>query len=289
MIPFNNLPDNTKVDWFLQPTSGTETHTWTKPSGCNFVYMIAVGGGGAGGKGAAGGAGTTRSGGGGGGSGAISTLLVPAFLIPDTLFIRVGAGGLLGNGVATIISAYRISAAQEYLLVANSGGVGGNGTLASAGAGGAAGTVATATTNPLASIGVFKAFAGSAGSPGSRLDVPGPNLTAIGYLCGGGGGAGTTTISQAGGAILGQYFQPSSVTIVPGGVATGAGNGGFQFGSKRFAFFGGSGGGSNTSGAGQGGNGGKGALGCGGGGGGGGGVTGNPGNGGDGFVVIISY
>lgn len=285
MIDYQNLPDNTRVDWFMQPASGTEVSAWTKPSGCNFVYMIAVGPGGNGGNGASGAINAPRGGGGGGGTGAISILHVPAFLIPDTLFIRVGAGG---SGAATIISAYRVLVQQEYLLLANSGSNGGNGTGSGGGVGGAGGSGSGGSgASSLATVGVLKTFGGNTGGGGSHLDVPGITISVNGYLCAGSGGGGTTTISQVGGGSTGQYFQPSSIPIVRGGVATGDGNGGFQFGSKRFAFFGGSGGGSTT--GGTGGNGGKGAPGCGGGGGGAGVTGGTGGRGGDGFVIIISY
>jgi hypothetical protein len=47
MISFNDLPDNVKVDRYFGSTGGSFI-TWTKPVGCNFIYIVACGGGGGG-------------------------------------------------------------------------------------------------------------------------------------------------------------------------------------------------------------------------------------------------
>jgi hypothetical protein len=297
MIPFNNLPANTKVDWFLQPTLTGEVHEWTKPVGCNFVYMIAAGGGGWGGNGASGAAGTARGGGGSGGGGCLATLLVPAFLITDSLFIRVGPGGNNAAGTLpfnTIISAYRINSSTEYYLNAPSGSNGGSGTASTPG--GAAGTSTNSySTNALGTIGKWQSpsttIAGLIG--GAIAGAAGTSYTFTNHLSPGASGAGTTSGDFAGGDILSAYGQQSTITVVPGGAAVAGATAGQNNGSsgfwipKRFAFYGGAGGGASNTGVG--GNGGNGALGCGGGGGGAGITGGTGGNGGDGFVVIISY
>lgn len=297
MIPFNNLPSNVKVDWFMEPTITSEVHEWTKPVGCNYVYMIAVGGGGWGGNGASGAVGTARGGGGSGGGGCIATLLVPAFLITDSLFIRVGAGGNNATGSLpfnTIISAYRIFSATEDYLNVPSGNNGGPGSTSAPGA--AAGTSTNSYSNsPLGTIGKFQTapttIAGVIG--GAIAGAAGTDYTFINYLSPGASGAGTTSGDFAGGSILSAYGQQSAVTVVQGGAAVSGATAGQNDGSsgfwipKRFAFYGGAGGGASNTGVG--GKGGKGAPGCGGGGGGAGVTGGKGGDGGDGFVVIISY
>jgi hypothetical protein len=282
MIDYQNLPQNSKVDWFMQPTATDEVHTWTKPSGCNFVYMIAVGGGGAGGQGVGGAAGVTRSGGAGGASGTMTTLVVPAFLIPDTLFIKIGKGGAFGsNGGPTIISAYRVSSVTEYLLYADGGNRGISFTIGS-------GVTPVITNNTLATIGKWQGIAGRSGASANT------SQTFQFYLSGGAGGASIVNTDVAGASVISAYGQVSSVTVVQGGAAVASATAGQNdagsgyFIPKRFAFYGGGGGGGSN--AGVGGRGGNAGLGCGGGGGGAGTVTsGNGGSGGDGFAVIISY
>jgi len=302
MIDYQNLPSNSKVDWFMQPTATNEVHTWTKPSGCNFVYMIAVGGGGGGGGGTSGTPGQPLvRGGNGGASGCLNTLLVPAFLIPDTLFIKIGIGGNGGTtfsdsgtaGQPTIISAYRVSSVTEYLLFANGGEFG------RVGANGAA-TTPLITNNTLGTIGKWQGVASIAGTFNNivnSLGTNGTNQTFNFFLSGGAGGAtkGTTGNDFTGGNIVSAYGQVSSLTVVSGGAAVAGATAGQNDGGngffipKRFASYGGAGGGASNTGVG--GRGGKGGPGSGGGGGGAG-VTslgGNGGRGGDGFAVIISY
>jgi len=296
MIPFNNLPANTNVDWFMQPTATNEVHEWTKPVGCNYVYMIAVGGAGYGGNGFTAAAGSARGGGAGGSSGSIASLLVPAFLITDSLFIRVGSGGINATATAslpTIISAYRISSVTEYYLYAINGTNGGNGNASVPGTGGIASNNLS-TNNALGTIGKYQASSTITGAPGgAAAGAAGTSLNFAKYLCTGAGGGGTTSGDFAGGNILSAYGQQSAVTVVQGGAAVSGATAGQNDGGsgfwipKRNAFYGGAGGGASNTGVG--GSGGKGAPGCGGGGGGAGTSGGLGGNGGDGFVVIISY
>lgn len=294
MIDYQNLPSNAKIDWFMQPTPGDEVHTWTKPAGCNFVYMIAVGGGGAGGAGFTRVANANGGGGGGGQSAFLQTLCVPSFLIPDTLFLRVGLGGKTNFiGGNTIISAYRIASVTEYFLNALGGSTGGNG---SATAGGVISSKTNAFTNStLASIGKWQQatnnFAGAQGA--SHLGANGNSNSFSFNLTGGASGAGTGTSNFAGGNITSAFNQVSALNVVIGGAAidgatSGQNDGGNGFFiPKRFGSYGGAGGGSSNTGVG--GNGGKGGPGSGGGGGGAGIVGGKGGDGGDGFALIISY
>lgn len=300
MLDIQNLTPNAKVDWFMEPSSSSnECYTWNKPSGCNFVYILAVGGGGCGGGGLAGVSGSSRGGGSGGGSGAIATLLVPEFLITDTLFINVGLGGVAtttGSTLAapTIVSAYRVFSATEYYLYANAGGNGNIGTTGNA-VGGAAGAASAITACPLGSVGIFKSFAGITGSTGGNSTNAGTDASLTYFLSGAAGGGGIFIPDglRAGGNVISSYAS-TSPTIISGGNSSLNlnGNSGI-FIPKRFAFFGGAGGASSN---GIGGNGGNGAPGCGGGGGGAGldsgfglGTSGFGGNGGNGFVMIVSY
>lgn len=290
MIDYQNLPSNAKIDWFMQPTSNSEVHTWTKPAGCNFVYMVAVGAGGGGANSGVNVAGSVRGGGAGGASGVIESILVPSFLIPDTLFLRVGTGGIGGTGVSgnpTIISAYRVSSFTEYLLYAN----GGNTPVGSSAP---TTTTPTITNSTLGSIGKFQGAVNVTGGAGNGGAGGAGSSTGLNFfLTGGGGGAGTTSGDFAGGNITSAYGQVSALTVVQGGAAIsgatpGQNNGGDGFFiPKRFAFYGGGGGGASNTGVG--GYGGNGGPGCGGGGGGGGTVRGIGGKGGDGFALIISY
>lgn len=296
MIDYQNLPSNAQVDWFMQPTSGSEVHTWTKPAGCNFVYMIGVGGGGYGGNGYSAAAGTARGGGGSGASGGLTTLLVPSFLIPDTLFLRIGSGGKRATATAatqTIISAYRIASVTEYLLFALNGNFGSNGGLNSVGLTGASVAYAN-TNNTLGTIGKLQGAATISGSAsGGVAGANALNFTFNYFLSGGGGAGSTTSGNFSGGSIISAYNQISGLTVVQGGAAVAGAIAGQNDGAdgffipKRFASYGGAGGGSSNTGVG--GNGGKGGPGSGGGGGGAGIVGGKGGDGGDGFVLIISY
>jgi hypothetical protein len=294
MIDYQNLPNNSTVDWFMQPTATNEVHTWNKPSGCNFVYMVAVGGGGAGGNGFTRVPNSNGGGGGGGQSAFLQTLLVPAFLIPDTLFIKIGNGGKTGGtGGNTIVSAYRVSSVTEYFLNAGGGQTGGNGSATVAG--GTSTTTNPFTNSTLASIGKWQSITTNIrGIQGGLVTGgAGGNNTFDFIISSGASGAGTGSSDFAGGSMQSAYGQVSAVTVVQGGAAVagateGQNNGGDGFFiPKRFASYGGAGGGASNTGVG--GKGGKGGPGCGGGGGGAGVTGGLGGDGGDGFALIISY
>ena len=296
MLPFNNLPDNSKVDWFMQPTTGNELHTWNKPSGCNFIYMLAVGGGAFGGNGFSGAAGTARGGGGGGSCGQLCTLIVPAFLVPDSLYIKVGSGGIRStstNGTSTVISAYRTVTGSEIYLTAGGGNNGGNGSGSAPGSGGTT-TTPGIPNSTLGTIGKWQGLITLGGSAAGAIAGAAGVVATFNYILSGGAGGGSTTSGDfAGGDITSAYGQVSALTVVKGGAAVAnatsgqndGGNG--YFIPKRFASYGGAGGGASNNGVG--GNGGKGGPGSGGGGGGAGITGGLGGDGGDGFAVIISY
>lgn len=295
-------------------TAGT-FYTWHRPDKCTLVYIIAVGGGGGGGSG--GSNLSSQPGGSGGGSGAIAKILCPAFMLPATLFIRPGVGGLggilTGAAGANATSSYVLISPDASLTAANillaSGAAAATGGTAEGGAVGAAETVATASTAVLYQYGlivggVTNCVAGQAGALGGSSAV-GASISALPsstnvMTSGGAGGAGSagTGTAFAGGAITGSGF----LNTVPGGTSlTGSGvtavaGGSFSSIARQIASVfittGGSGGGSaGSTTTCTGGAGGGAGLGCGGGGGGGSFATSqsNPatgGKGGDGYVII---
>lgn len=69
---------------------GTSTfYTWTKPDDASYVWIMVMSSGGAGGNGAVGTTATFRNGGIGGGQSPVFTGLYPAYMVPDTLYIKV--------------------------------------------------------------------------------------------------------------------------------------------------------------------------------------------------------
>ena len=317
MLDFNHVMNTPGAD--IQTFYGDATatlsqwQTWRKPRGAKMVYILGVGGGGSGGTGVN--TGTTSGGGAGGVSGAQSSLLIPAMLIPDMLYIQAGAGGqgpttsaaagVAGQPTYVAIEPDSTLTANMTLLYALGGTVT-SGTVATTTTGGAAGTApiaATIANMPLAGRGFYSLVAGFAGTAGGSSTTPGTALTlpAAGQMVTGGTGGGgcNSTTGSAGGAFnavtgsLGQDFFPAiagglaSVTSTPGT------NGG-SFVSKNFIMnYGGTGGGgATTTAGGTAGAGATGAPGCGGGGGGGGNTTNTTlkgGDGGPGFVIIISF
>lgn len=301
-----NLPDNNSYrTWIfknnsvaLANTSGISYQTWVKPSGINFIQIIGVGGGGGGGGG--GGYVNTSTGvvgGGGGASSAMTTVFLPAFLIPDILYIQVGRGGTGGNGgvnptsgtngltggytAVSIHPVYTISGNSYYLLYTpgGNGGVGGGTT----GGGGASAGATSSPLLPLSQIGLRNYWAGQNSTAGGTNT--GTNVTSVYRISSAPGGVGhsSTNIDAAGTTVSppgNLYFN----TITGGAIQGGPGTNGLSDFNK-IIFSGGSAGGS-ASGS-NGGVAGFGGYGCGGAGG----SVGNPsgsngGNGGDGFVII---
>ena len=276
--------------------------TWTKPSGASTAYIVCIGGGGAGGAGASAPATSNRGGGGGGSSSTITIGQVPFYSIPDTLYIKVGLGGIGGsrvgsNGEITYVSCYPSIDMKDCLIVNSLSGSGGGGlgTTISSGSGGSASPAlsTSSTTNPrYLSLCNWASYLAQGGAVGN-VSASGTNInrnstyggTGGSITSGGAGGAGcTSTLSASGGAVVsGDSLAPFLKGII--GVAPNGGDG-YPY-LKPFVFVGGSGGNSIFNGVG--GKGGNGSFGSGGGGGGGGVTGGFGGNGGDGLVMIISY
>lgn len=152
---------------------------WIKPRGTSMSYMICIGGGGGGGGAHSAASGTNGGGGGGGACSGISRLVIPSFLLPDSLYIQVGVGGL--GGAATVaggagtnshISFSPVIAAGANMLLSANGTNPGGGGAGTNGAVGAAGTVPTVygADNPLpGSIGICNASVGLVGAAGGAV------------------------------------------------------------------------------------------------------------------------
>lgn len=298
---------DTKIFGPNSPTStGTEDGcgVWRKRPGAQMVAIFAVGAGGGGGNGTVG-AVSNAGGGGGGGSGSQIYLEIPAFLVPDTLFVSVGVGGQ-GNGASGGRSIVQLAPgtypSQSALFVETKGGAGGS-SGSGGGSSGSGGAVGTVGNNPLASC----AFVTYIGQDGNSAPGPGaPSNKALPVtglrVSGGCPGAGLNG-SGAAGSLGGTYTNPDSrvfPTLIAGSAGSsattpgGAGSNGMEM-VKGF-WCGGTGGGSShgsATGAGLvGGMGGDGGIGSGGGGGGGaltGSVQGLGGRGGDGLVIIVQW
>jgi hypothetical protein len=306
MLDSFNLPDNNSYrTWIfknnsvaLANTNGISYQTWTKPSGINFIQIIGVSaGGGGGGGGGYVNTSTAILGGGGGASATMTSVFLPAFLVPDILYIQVGRGGVGGNGgvnptsgtnglaggysAVAIQPVYTVGNNSYYLMFAP-GGNGGTGGGPSGGGGNNASTT-TSTTLPLSQMGLRNYWAGQNSTAGGTN--VGSAITAVYRISSAPGGVGhsSTNVDAAGVAV-----NPSGdlyYSIINGGtIQGGAGNNGLSDFNKM-TFSGGAPGGS-ASGS-NGGLAGFGGYGCGGAGG----SVGNPsgsngGNGGDGFVII---
>lgn len=302
-------------------SGGQQLQTWRKPRGVNWVYIIGVGSGGGGSTGGRG-ASTTGGGGGGGGSGGQTTLLIPASMIPDTLYILCGVGGagstvsgaatgVVGNnGISTYVliePAFQTSSAINSILLLALAGLGGGVESTGGSVGGVGGTLAAINNMTLAGRGTFNFFAGQTGGTGgsragvapTAIPIPTTGLMVSGGQGGGGGGT-TPTAGAAFAAVSGvstgssDFFIPISGGAVASG-ATPATTGSPGFIGRNFVMnYGGTGGGGSSSTAGGvAANGGDAAPGCGGGG------SGainsvnttavTSGAGGAGFVYIISF
>jgi hypothetical protein len=287
MLDLSNIPSQQLQTYTLYATGNWQT--WNKPRNAKFIEIFCLGGGGGGGQSQVVGGGV--NGGGGGAAGGIVRGLIPAFLLPDTLYILVGKGGAGsstsntagGSGGISYIG-IQPSTSEQTLICKSSTTVAGGGNINQSG--GTAPTISVIALSAFGNLGLFTAIAGLGGSTaGSSAGTNGLNLTALAtsLVTGGAGGGGkTTTVFGTGGNIL--SASAILTTQINGGVTAGqSGNDGY--GSLTpFCGTGGSGGAGTT--AGIGGRGGNGFYGCGGGGTGGGTVLSRAGDGGDGLVII---
>jgi hypothetical protein len=283
MLDLSYLPSQKQDTIIFYATSGSTWQTWNKPRNAKLIEIFCLGSGAGGSTGGAGG--TARNGGTGGGGAGIVRGIIPAFLIPDNLYIQVakgGAGGISGGGgeAGNISYVGTQPSASEQTLICKS-------STTAAAASTTAATISTVALSAFGNLGLFTAIAGIGGSGGGA--GAGASQTALGasLVTGGasGGGKGTGTFTAGGNINSASAILTSQV------------NGGVNDGQRAadgygtlipFCGTGGAGGaGSAVTGAGTGGNG---FYGCGGGGSGAGttttGVRG--GNGGDGLVIITA-
>ncbi len=287
------------VQIFINQGDLADWRVWNKPRGANMIYFFVLGAGGGGGGGFTSASGTARGGGGGGNSGTISKMIIPAFMVPDMLYIRTGVAGIGGlpsaaggtGGISYVCLAPVTNNQGNIYLISGDITTLGGGRAGSATAGGAGGTVSpvpVATDGPYITSGTWQGILSQVGGIGG--DDSGAVGTTIAALTGlfvssgaGGAGVSATNTDFAGGAITGSGLVP---TIAGGLAGGGHGAGGITL-MKPFVSTGGAGGGSF--GLGTGGNGGHAGVGSGGGGGGGGVTGGSGGNGGPGLITIMSW
>jgi hypothetical protein len=293
---FNLLSTANQIQW----------HSWLKPRGVSMCQIICIGGGGGGGGGFTRAATVAGGGGGSGGSSGMSRVLIPTYLLPDRLYVQVGAGGQgVGSGggtagsgtlsyVAIGISTTTPGTVQATNVLAVSGAAaatgGGTGITAAVGALGAASTIPVIGAMPLAHYGNFNLIAGTAGVAGGAVANGNGVAQAIPTATpfwGATGGAGTTTTDAVGGAFTATADSLFS-EMRPATPAAGSfpGSSGFNIWKPFYSF---GGGGGSSSNAGVGGAGGNGGYGSGGGGGGAGTTGGRGGDGGGGLVMIFCW
>jgi hypothetical protein len=287
-------------------TLSSQWQTWRKPRGVKNVYMIGVGGGSSGAVGAN--TAATNAGGAGGGSGGQTSVWIPAFFVPDVLYVQCGAGG---KHTATLVSGQaQQGGGPTYVAIEPSTTLTANMTvlLANGGVSGAAtaGAVATIAGMPLAARGFYTFFGGQGGTAGGAAgsgtaNSSTPPVTGLMVMGGQGGGGGNNNGGGGGynaptGTPVNDFFLPAqtggagAVTSTP---AT-AGRSGVSVRNFIMNYGGQGGGGAGGTAGGVAGAGGNGAPGSGGGGSGGASNSINttlarPGNGGDGFVIIMSW
>lgn len=285
-MKFNHLPENADVMVQVCPRLAaasvvTNVTPWRKNPRASMVYMLVLGAGGDGGDGLNNG----TTGGGGGGSGGQTSLLIPAMLLPDFLYVSTfanadsGLMGVFAHARATALALWR----DACVAYANLGGSGSGATA------GTAGAVATAANMPQGFGGVVIALAGHAGAAGGASAVGGSiTYPTTGTLSTGGAGGGGA--ANNGGSITESAPRPG----VQGAVTT--------FDSPRHSGVnhvlgallpcGGAGGRGQSNATSAGGPGGTGGYGGGGGGGGSGGTSstgGFGGVGGPGLIVIAQW
>jgi len=283
MIDVFNIPSSTQNTITFYATGNWQT--WNKPRGAKMIEIFCLG--------AAGGGthptnqSTAGSGGAGGSSGGIVRGLIPAFLLPDTLYILVGKGGAGGTVSNTTGGSGDISyiglqpSTSEQTLICKSSTTAGQTTTAP--------TISVVSLSAFGNLGLFTAIAGVAGGGGGTgTPTVGGSQAALGtsLVTGGAGGGGKTQLAFASGASI---TSASAILTSPvTGGQTSAGNGNSGYGSfQPFCGTGGSGGAGAASGVAAGGSGGSGWYGCGGGGGGGTSANGaKGGDGGNGLVII---
>jgi len=175
-------------------TTSVNPRSWVKPQGASMVWFTLIGAGGAGGD-VSTDASAGNSYGGGGGSGAVTTCMIPAFLIPDQLVVRVFLGDSGPGGDTTIGYQQKLGSAYT-LLSAEGGGKGGSGNsmggVTSIGTAGVAG--AATPSNGFSAAGIYQSIAGQNGRAGNSNQITSTTT----FLQGGTGGGASSAASQYG-------------------------------------------------------------------------------------------
>jgi len=290
MLDISNIPSQQQQTYTFYATGNWQT--WSKPRNAKFIEIFCLGGGAGGGYPNVLATGTVGPS--GGGSGGIVRGLIPAFLLPDTIYILIGKGGAGSkvsntsgtNGGISYIALQPSTSEQTLICKSSTAGASGgtpNGSAA------LAATISVVSLSAFGNLGLFTAIAGvNSSAGGANTGTAGSNTAALAtnILTGGTGGGGkTATVFGAGGNIT--SASAILTTQVNGGVAN-AQDGDSGYGTLQpFCGTGGAGGAGRSGSTGAGGNGGKGFYGCGGGGAGAGSAVGSSGgDGGDGLVII---
>lgn len=315
MFDFGHLPRGADVQIYqggavVGGSDGRNWRVWNKPRGASIVQALVIGPG-AGGSGGKPGAAANAGGGGGGGSAGQVSILVPAFFLPDMLFVETGCGGKGGGeddvgAVPPLLSRIVLApslAPPQASIIAQSGFASGGapGSILVGGVGGLGGQGSARFAPGLKNI--IDGQTGAAGgfNAGGNNINPIPDGTGLVTTAGAGGAGLGSTVGFDGGGQLGGGGNELFFHYCLGGAGASSsttdglnGSNGLSWASGMAFFYGGAGGGSGhplgvTS---NGANGGVGGYGCGGGGGGAcltGQTPGRGGDGGPGLVIIISW
>lgn len=226
MLDFSHIPNRSggaDVQFFVGisngGTAGESWQTWQKPRGKSMCHILLVGRGGNGGTGVIG-ANSTAAGGGGGGSGGQTSLILPLWAVPDTLYLALpaqtpnaGVNSVIAVG-PNLSAGPGTPAVQLIFAMAAPGGPGGNAAGATAGAAGtAAGAAAAANMSlgwqwtDLVLGGVAGVIGGTTGAAGA-FSFPTTGVSHMGGT-GGGGLPAAAAVGTAGGSYNGiSYFGP---------------------------------------------------------------------------------
>lgn len=283
MLDLSHIPSQQQNTQIFYVTSGSAWQTWQKPRNAKMVEIFCLGSGAGGATASAGG--TARNGAQGGGSAGIVRGIIPAFLLPDTLYIQVAKGGTGSfnasgvNGENGGISYVGLQpSTSEQTLICKS-------STAAALANATGATISVVSLSAFGNLGLFTAIAGVNGGGGGTNAAGNLNALASSLVTGGvgGGGKGTGTFFAGGSVISASAIL---TTQVNGGVNDGQ-KGADGYGTL-IPFCGTGGAGGAASAVTTGGAGGNGWYGCGGGGSGAGTSSAGlrAGNGGDGLVII---
>lgn len=295
MWPSDSLPQRGNTNWKTFYASNSDWQTYSKPSGATMIYVFIQASGGGGSRVSDG---IVSIGGGGGGAGGVTKLLIPAALLPDTIYVLPGKGGLGATtantlGVAGGISYLSLEPTTNAadLIIRQDGGRPGT----TVGAAGQLGTTASNTQSTFSFLGLRFSFTGQAGTGGSASTNGSVNIITTGNqnpLTTGGTGGGNGTAKGgniSAGGLFPSLTQPTGTGLngldgVRKGLIIGPGD------KTNPMFFSGGCGGNGVTTAITAGKGGDASYGGGGGGGGSGtnagSISGDGGNGGDGFIII---